>query len=297
MMQSNRLRRLENILDEAVTNGARDQNSARVLLEAMNLDFAPQNIVGFYELLSKAKEDAKSLRNFSRIDRYIKVIEDLNTVFITNHIYGSLWKTFADHIESGNVLNTLDALANYLHSQEPKIFLEQNFLTELRNELEELLNKVLKSDLSKELQKYLSVRIENILKAIRIYNIDGTKGLEDAAKSLLNDLLLTEHKLKDEDKQNPIYTQVKAWGINLTIFLTSMIGVVPDICEFWIPNFQVLAADSEKIAEILSEESDIQEVFKKASDILKQEPNKSISAKEQKALPPSKEDVKNDIEN
>lgn len=167
MQQSNTLRRLENILHEAIANGKSNQNSATVLLAAMNLESEHRNIVYFYELLSKAKEDAKSLRDVQKLNRYIKVIEELHTVFINNHILGSTWNTFADYIESRHVLNTLDALANYLHSQEPKIVLEQDFLTSLSSNLEELLNKIIASDLSKELKRYLTVRIENILKAIR----------------------------------------------------------------------------------------------------------------------------------
>lgn len=300
MQQSNTLRRLANILREAVKNGKNDQNSALVLMEAMNFNSEPQNIVYFYALLLNAKEDAKKI-NIPEIEGYIQVLNELNAIFITSPIWGSRWDIFANHIKSKYVLTTLDALANYLHSQEPKIFIEKDFLLELNSEFEELLNRMLNSDLSKELKRYLSVRIENILKAIRIYTIDGTQGLEEAAKSLLNDLLITEHRLKDEDKKNPVYQKVKAWGLTLAMFLTpslyDIIGIVPDMYEFWIPNFQVLAADSDKIAKVISEESDIQEVFKKASDILKQEQNKIISAKEQKALPPSKEDIKNDIKN
>lgn len=296
MKQSNTLRRLENILYEAVNNGKNDQNSALVLMEAMNFDSEPQNIVHFYALLLNAKEDAKKI-NIPKIEGYIQVLEELNAIFITSPIWGSQWVTFANHIKSKYILTTLDALANYLHSQEPKIFIEQDFLLELNSELEELLNKILNSDLSKELRRYLSVRIENILKAIRIYTIDGTEGLERATKSLLNDLLLTEHKLKEEDKQNPIYKTFQASVISLSMFFTpsayDIVGLVPDLYEFWIPNFQDRVAHKETIAKILSEESNIQEVFKKAPDIFKQETNKSISGKEQKLITPAKEDVIN----
>lgn len=121
-MQSNRLGRLENILHEAVTNGERSNNSTDVLLKAMSIDSNPQNIVYFYELLSKAKEDAVSLKDFPRIDRNIKVIEELVTFFSINHIYGLTWNNFANYIESKNVLNTLSALAHYVDTQEPKKF-------------------------------------------------------------------------------------------------------------------------------------------------------------------------------
>ena len=87
MTQSNRLGKLENILHEAVTNGERNQRSTIVLVEAMNLDSNEQSIVCFYELLSKAKEDAISLRRYPRIDSCIKVIEELVIFSTTNHLY------------------------------------------------------------------------------------------------------------------------------------------------------------------------------------------------------------------
>lgn len=77
-------------------------------------------------------------------------------------------------------------------------------MIELKSEFDELSNKVLESDLSKELKTYLSVLIENILKAIRKYTVDGMQGLEEAAKSLAYDLLIIEPKLKEGDKQNPV---------------------------------------------------------------------------------------------
>ncbi len=242
MKQSNALRTLEIILDEAVTKGEPSQSAGSILLKAMKLDAQPQSLVDFYELLNKAEEEARKLNNIPKINRYIQVIEELHKVFIVNHIWSSPWQTFANHIQTRGVLNTLDALANYLHSQNPEIFLEQDFLKDLNVEFEFLLNKVFDSDLAKELKTYLIDRIEDILKAIRRYAIDGTEGLEKAAKSLVNDLAIIEHNLKDEDKKKTIYQEVKAWGLSLVLFLTptpyDIVGAVPDIYEFWIPKFE-----------------------------------------------------------
>jgi len=68
---SNALRRLEELLTEAVTNGDGNELSGLILLRAMKLSEQPQNIVDFYELLSKAEEEAKSIRNKTKIDRSI----------------------------------------------------------------------------------------------------------------------------------------------------------------------------------------------------------------------------------
>lgn len=95
MQQSNALRRLEKILTEVVASGATQHASGPILLKAMKLSEHPQNIIDFYELLSKAKEEAKSTKNKPNINRYIQSIEELYRVFVVNHV----WSTFAAHIE------------------------------------------------------------------------------------------------------------------------------------------------------------------------------------------------------
>ncbi len=302
MKQSNTLRRLYTLLKEAVTNGGMQENSGNVLLKAMKVDDQPHKLVDFYELLNKAGEDARKLKNIEDIDSYILVIEELQNLFITTPIWGSQWSTFANHIKNRNILIALSAIANYLHSQNPEKLLELDFLQELSAKFEFFLDEVFQSDLSKELKIYLINRIEDILKAIRRYAIDGTEGLEKSAKSFVNDLAIIEHNLKDEDKKKTLYQQVKAWGLSLVLFLTptpyDIIGAVPDIYEFWVPKFEELAAGSEKIERIICEGENIQAVFEKASDIFSREPRKSISGgKDLKALPASKEDVESNIGN
>lgn len=194
------------------------------------------------------------------------------------------------------VLNTLDALANYFHSQNPAILLEQDFLQKLNGEFESLLDGILNSNLSGELKRFLRERLEDILRAIRRYHIDGTEGLEKAAQSLVSDLVMTEFSLKDEDKKNPMYKHIKAWVISLLLYITpspyDIIGAIPDIYDFWVPKFEELAAGHEKVEQIICEAPTIQEAFEKASNTFDKQPQKSIAGgKELKALPASKEDL------
>ena len=307
MNQSNTVRRLENILDEAVTKGGREEFSGKILLQVMKLDTIPRNLVSFYELLSKAEQEAMKLKHYPdkypRLNRHIRVIETLQNFFITNNIWSSRWDIFANHIESTGVLNALDAVATYLNTEYPKILLEEDFLRELNTHFEHLLSEVVGSDLSKDLKKYLLERIEDILKAIRRYSIDGTEGLEKSAKSLVTDLVLIKDNLKDEEKQNPILNRVLTSGISLKIFLTffapniyDLIGVAPAINDFWIPKYEQLSAGREKIEKIVYEESNLQKIFEKAADTYSIELRKSLLGKEQKALPPSKEDVETNTE-
>jgi hypothetical protein len=173
MNQSNTLRTLEQILAEAVKNGDRNQIGISILLQTMKLESDPKNIMNFYGMLSKAKEEARSIRNKPNLDRYINTVDELHSIFAVNHLATVKWITFANQIETKNILNTLDALADFVHSQNPKIILEEDFLEKLNNEFTSLCAQVLKSSLPRELQRFLSDRIENILTAIRRYSVDG----------------------------------------------------------------------------------------------------------------------------
>ena len=99
-----------------------------ILLKAMNLSDRPYDMVGFFGLLDKAKEEARSIRTKPNIDRYIQSIEKLHEYFIVQNAWNVQWNTLATYILDKNVLNTLDSLADFFHSENPEIFLENDFL-------------------------------------------------------------------------------------------------------------------------------------------------------------------------
>lgn len=295
MQQSSALRRLEETLTNAITNGDTKKAAGPILLEAMHLESQPHNIVDFYELLNKAEEEARCIRTKPRIDRYLQTIEKLHEYFVTQHIWGVAWSTFATYIEDKGFLNTLDSLAEFFHTENPAILLEKEFLEKLNDEFSDLVEKILQSDLPKDLKRFLVGHIEDILKAIRRYRIDGTEGLKKAAQSLVSDLMMTEHRLKDADKRNPIYTCIKAWGLSLLLYIApspyDIIGAVPDIHDFWVPKFEELSSGHKKIEETISNTSTIQEAFEKSANAFDRKQQQSLpGSKELKALPASKED-------
>ena len=294
---SNALRRLEELLTEAVTNGDGNELSGLILLRAMKLSEQPQNIVDFCELLSKAEEEAKSIRNKTKIDRYIQTLEELHKVFVVSHIWSTQWAIFAGQINN-NILNTLDSLADLFDKQNPAIFLDQEFLEKLKDEFSDLLTKILESDLSRDLKIFLRERIEDILRAIRRYPIDGTEGLEKATKSFVSDLAMTEHSLQEKDKDAPIYRRVKAFVLSSIMYTAPIIGAIPDIDGYWRPKFEELVAGHEKVEKILCESPNIQEAFEKSSKIFDRQPQKIITGnREPKALPASKQELETNTNN
>ena len=294
--QSNALRRLEGILDEAVAYENKKEPAGTVLLKVMKLNQQPENIVGFYELLGKAKEESLRIINKPKISRYISTLNELHQIFILNPVWTTEWNTFSSHIESRGILNTLDALADFFHAQDPLVFLEQDFLDQLKTEFQSLSDSILNSTLSNELKKFLIEKVEDILAAIRRYHIDGTEGLTKAAQSLVRDLVMTEHKIKDADKKNPVYNKAKSWFVAILLYT---VPVIPDIHTFWIPKFEELVAGQKKIEQIAPETLTIQGILEKSADVFDRQPQKNITGSaELKALPASKEeDSTEDLDN
>jgi hypothetical protein len=298
MQQSSALRRLEELLNEAVTLGNKQQPCGFILLEVIGSQSIPR-LMEFYELLSKAKEEARNIKNKPKLDRYLKILDDLCEHFLTQHVWGTPWSVSCNYIEQRDFLTTLDSLADFYHYQNPNVFLEREFLEKLDSELTSLLNNIFESDLSKDLKRFLSIQIESILKAIRRYHIDGTEGLEKATKLVITELMMTEHKLKDKDKKNPIFTKITSTVISLSLFfiptsIYDIIGAVPDIHEFWVPNYQELVATREKVAQITCETVTIQEKIEKVLDAFDKEELKRLTGtSEPKLLSPAE---KNDLE-
>jgi hypothetical protein len=103
MSQSNAVRRLEIVLDDAVKNGQPGELCGRVLLQAMKLPEIPPNIVNFYELLGKAYAEAESLRTLPKLNVYLKILEELKELFITNHPWKAYWSEFHNSIVARNI--------------------------------------------------------------------------------------------------------------------------------------------------------------------------------------------------
>jgi hypothetical protein len=285
MKQSNPIRKLEAILSEAIESADKNSAAASILLQKMKLELLPENIIYFYGLLNKAKEEAQIIRNRGNIDRDINAINQLNTIFTTNVIWSTPWINFEVQIRDKNILSILNALANYSHDQNPRFLLEEDILVKIETEFQSLLNELGSASLSHDLKKIIINNIENIITAIKTYNLSGTEGLEKAAKSLLSDLLMVENNIKDEDKINPVYNLARAWGLSIVLWITP-----PPYSEVWKPTFEKLNTDVQQVRQMLSEApTNIQEAFQKASHG-SSEPQKRLPGEtDRKSLPPSKD--------
>ena len=279
MNQSSALRQLEIILEEAMTS-AQENQTGLILMRAMQLEEKPCNLVSFFTLLHKAKEEAKRLQ-YSKVDRDIAALEDLQKVFSENPAWGHPWSSFSGHIKVSNILSILNNLANSYHNQTKNPFLEKDFLKDLDNDFSSLLQDTLDSELSKTFKKEIKVKIEDILSCIRNYSIDGTEGIEKAVQSLLIQVEMGDRN-PSKDISDPILRKLKITAISFLLFLKpsfwDVAGLLPDIDSFWVPKFHELVEFRQKVELHTGEEYSLKTICKKFSEV------KSLKSADDKKL-------------
>jgi hypothetical protein len=300
MNQSSALRQLEIILEEAMTS-AQDKQTGLILMQAMQLQEKPCNLVSFFTLLHKAKEEAKRLK-YPKVNRDIDALEDLQKIFSENHAWGHPWSVFSGHIKVSNILSILNNLANSYHNQTRNLFLEKDFLEDLDNDFSSLLQEILDSGLPKIFKKEIKIKIEDVLSCIRNYSIDGTEGIEKAVQSLLVQVELGD-KNSNKDICDPMLRKLKITAISFLLFLKpgfwDVAGLLPDIDSFWVPKFHELVEFRQKVELHIDEEYSLKTICKKISDadyehevksLKSADDKKLLEGKSQKQLKPGKDE-------
>ena len=143
----------------------------------MGLNSNPSNLVTFFGILSRAKEDIDRLKEIDDFEEVENIVTDLENNFIAGNIWGAQWNVFCKYIKEKNILTVLKYLSKDFSQRYPEILLEEDLMKELKLEFSILLEKVIDSDLSKDLKLFFVEKLEDILVAIERYRVDGTKGL------------------------------------------------------------------------------------------------------------------------
>jgi hypothetical protein len=290
MGQNNSLRILERILTIATSDSKPQEKFGSVLLKSMNLDIQPENMVDFYGVLSRARDEAANIRK-KNIERYIKTLDELYRFFVETDLWNEQSAHFVNHIQQKNILNTLDSLADFFGDQNLRIVLSEDCLPLLKKEFESVLDNVINSDLSQDIKKFLIKGITQILEGLAKYDIDGGETLEQSVKKLISNLVLSDHNIKSEDRQKSGYTKPVSLILVLLIHCIptpwDIIGAVPDIHDFWIPKYSQIMERQKEVEGIVKSCSNMKESIEKASCHLVSQ-QKLITGKEQKSLPPGK---------
>jgi hypothetical protein len=79
--------------------------------------------------------------------------------------------------------------------------IDEKQLEDLRNDVETLINKILKGNISNELKEIFVENLENIRRAILAYKINGSEGLRRAFESSLGSIIHNRELVKKEENK------------------------------------------------------------------------------------------------
>jgi hypothetical protein len=187
----------------------------------------------FYRLIDEAIEEAKQVKDIGDRDR--RKLDTLPDFFLDEKILKMEWNLFKSHLEDNDIWRFIRLFAILYEKEFPVFpFLEKDLLEKIKNSFQKNLDEVIASNLSKDLQDFLVDKLENLLKAIRRYQIDGSEGLKKVAQNIISDLTLIGSSIKSEDRENPILqkfvSRVSIFSRILGISsVASIIGFTADI--------------------------------------------------------------------
>ena len=203
MKYSNSIGNLYEILEKANSGNLRD-TSGRILAEAMNSNDVESSILDFYSLLFKVEKDAKTIVGIEDLEDNIEPIIELQKFFVNSNLSVESWIKFHQFIKSKNIHIILKYLSRDFESQQRKVYLDESFIKELRSDFNDIREKVINSELSKDAKIFLLERIEELVYYIDRYQIYGSKDLEVVVQSTLWGFYREQKNISEKDKSNPI---------------------------------------------------------------------------------------------
>ncbi|QCS49267.1 hypothetical protein FEK30_07360 [Picosynechococcus sp. PCC 11901] len=210
--QSSQLRTLQRIFKEAIKSGKTDSAAKDVILPLIKLPVNADSVITFYGILFNAANEVNSFRSSPTMEKDIlqeslQSITKLNRFFVENNIWNTPWQKFSTFLKNANYILLLDNLSNYYYSAYKLKTVDEEDLEKIAQKINQLLDDVDKSGLPSNVKNVLISHLNEILRVISRYQIDGTEGLQKVAKSMMTDLLLAEKSIDLEDQPKTTFNK------------------------------------------------------------------------------------------
>lgn len=257
MSQVSSIRTLEEILRKAVQKGAPTHAFGNVITEAMGLNNEPQNMMLFFEIVSRAEKDVRKLQNVDHLEEDIQAIVELQSYFITQFQWGKKWETFKIYIQQRGIIRSLKSWAKDYAAQVSEVYIENEFLNELRLSLEEQLTEISKSDLTWRTKDLLTQKVREVLVAVEDCLLYGTRNLKVTTRSTLWEFERTLEQIPKEDKSQPVWKKLFSTLVAVDVVL----GLWTNTENFLIPKLQSFDSQCSQIIQALTIETDSDKSF------------------------------------
>jgi hypothetical protein len=216
MGQTNAARRLHDILEEALRIGNREQLIYQVLAVPLSISAPDENqyrFLDFFYLMSEVERLINQLKKVSNLEKYVKIVNNLQSLFFTYGIFQGKWGSIEGAIQSNNTLLILNSCADFIAREKLEISLEQERLQEFLQQCEDLLTEIDSSDFPEDIKTFLVIRLEEICTAIRHYKIGGPERLRMVVESSIGAIVLRHESLELDPSTKPLMNKIFGWLI------------------------------------------------------------------------------------
>lgn len=193
MEELNPVRRLHNILKEAVEKGDPSASAGDVLkkhIKVNNTSEKTQLLTEFLELLGNVGRTIKQLKRVGNLDYYVKPIQSLQMLFIDLSM-NNTWENFRSPIISQNLLYCLGAFADTVEREASQEFYIRGY--ELQDFLEKftlLLEEIDTSDIEENTKNFLKSRLEEICEAIRQFSFEDPEAFREKVNATIGKIFI-----------------------------------------------------------------------------------------------------------
>ncbi|WP_346293961.1 hypothetical protein [Sphaerothrix gracilis] len=255
MKQANSIKTLEKILRKAVEQEG-DITGGQALTAAMDLEYKAYQLFNFFEIFSKAKKDVEKLKSIENIEEDIETITSLQDFFIANDIWKNKWDIFKKTIKTRNVLSILKSLAKNFSDENPKFFLDNEFIQSLRSEISELTEKIATSDLTEKLRDFLVEKFEEILFAIDEHDLYGVEKIETTVQTTLWKIFKEIKSIAEKDKESPVWKK----SLSVLLSLESLLSLGIMTKTYLLPTFAEYTQNRDKVEKMLTQKVDLSNI-------------------------------------
>lgn len=185
-------------------------------------------------LIDNLEQEIRSLEDDEDKDSFLQPIERFRNAVPIGGAWGTNVEQTLGPITDGDLI-VLDFCSRALHRLKPEPVADQKELGQLKNDVDNLFEKVHSSTtLETDLKKILLVQIETIRRGIQEYRIGGLERLRETLGSVLGTAMVNQEKMASEAEEVKQFIEVTSKLISIiefawktTALLTAASSVLP----------------------------------------------------------------------
>jgi len=160
-----------------------------------------QGLANLYNLVKDTRLAIERLQDIN-YELYLRPIQDIEQALGRSDFSSSDWRTFKQSLDP-STFALLEVCADTLSRKAAEIAIDKEQLSELQNEVRQLLEKTVESDLTDEIKSFIFEKLQSIDQAIINYRYYGSAALQRTVEASIGAALRYKEQLQ-EKPENPV---------------------------------------------------------------------------------------------